>query len=194
MALMPLRVYKPGQGVRARVVALVGAGLAAFFAAQWLHGELIESRPGWSYGVPVGVGVVVMGAALWLVNWPRLVDLLIETEAELGKVSWSSRGDLWKSTWVVIFSIIFMATFMFVVVKVLEPIFRRINVLIPAEKPSVESTRVEWPWPARPLAKGPTPPAPPPAGDVSFGGPGRRADAATVAGPGEGVGRIPRCL
>ena len=163
---MAFRVYKPGQGARSRVAGLVIAGVVALFGARWLRGELIEASPGWSYGVSIGFAVVVMGLVLWLANWPRLVDLLIETETELNKVSWSSRRDVWRSTLVVIFTIAFMATFMFAVVRVLQPIFRWAKVLVPPEKTSMQSAPAEWPWssPHR-LATRPPPPASRPTDD-----------------------------
>ena len=144
---MALRIYKPKQGVRARLVALAFAAVVGYFGGRWLRAELIEASPAVSWGVPIGFAVAVMLAALWLMNWPRLVDLLVETETELNKVSWSSRRDLWRSTWVVIFSIVFMSTFMFVVVKILEPVFFRIGVLVrPSRETAIRSESADWPW------------------------------------------------
>jgi len=145
---MALRVYKPGQGIRARLVTLAGGAILAYFGARWLRTELIDYSPAWSYGVPIGVAALVMGLAVWLVNWPRLVDLLLETETELSKVSWSSRRDLWKSTWVVIFSIVVMAVFMFGVVTILTPMFYRIGALVEPKKTSIRSAPADWPWSA----------------------------------------------
>jgi preprotein translocase subunit SecE len=137
-----LTVYKPGQGVRARLVLLATAGIMAYFCGQWLREEMIEMRALWSYGVPFAVGGLLVLAGLFFANWPRLVDLLIETESELNKVSWSSRKDLWKSTWVVIFTIVLMATFMFAVVRIVSVIFYQANVLKRGER----RAEVTAPW------------------------------------------------
>ena len=144
---MLFEIYKPKQGVRGRLVLLGAAAVVAVFGGRWLYGELIQKPAAWSYGVSFGVGVVVLGVAAWLANFPRLVDLLIETESELKKVSWSSRKDLWKSTWVVIVTILIMGVFMFAVVKVVEQVFFRTGVLLRApESGSQARTAEPWPW------------------------------------------------
>jgi len=146
---MLFEVYKPKQGVRARLVVLGAAAVIAVFGGRWLYGELIQKPAAWSYGVSFGVGLVVLGVAAWLANLPRLVDLLIETESELKKVSWSSRKDLWKSTWVVIVTILIMGVFMFTVVKVVEQVFFRTGVLLRTSESEREARSAEpWPWAA----------------------------------------------
>ena len=157
--MISLQVYKPGQGVRSRIVLLVTGGITGFFCAQWLHRELIEKSTAWSYGVPAALAVIIILTGLFFANWPRMVDLLIETEAELNKVSWTSRKDLWKSTWVVIFAIAFMATFMFLVARISQVFFERINVL---QSKSARQAQVTAPWPGASdrLAAAPTPRTP----------------------------------
>ena len=48
-----------------------------------------------------------------LVNLPRFADFLIAVEAEMSKVSWPSRGELFRSSLVVICVIIILAVSLF---------------------------------------------------------------------------------
>lgn len=41
----------------------------------------------------------------------RLIEFLKEVRAELGKITWPSRPELWESTWVVIVSAIAITIF-----------------------------------------------------------------------------------
>jgi len=50
-----------------------------------------------------------------VVNWPVFADFLIATEAELNKVSWTTRKRLVQDTIVVLMTLVLMAVFLFVV-------------------------------------------------------------------------------
>ena len=41
----------------------------------------------------------------------RLIEFLKEVRAELGKITWPTRSELWESTWVVIVSVIAITVF-----------------------------------------------------------------------------------
>ena len=51
------------------------------------------------------LAVVGVWAAFRSVNWPAFADFLIAVEAEMNKVSWPLRGELFRSSAVVIFTI-----------------------------------------------------------------------------------------
>jgi preprotein translocase SecE subunit len=65
------------------------------------------------------VPLLLAAAALWLayrvVNYPAFADFLIATEAEVNKVSWSSRKRLYQDTVVVLTTVILMTLFLLVV-------------------------------------------------------------------------------
>jgi preprotein translocase SecE subunit len=67
------------------------------------------------YSVPI----LLLGLSLWMayrvVNMPAFAEFLIATEAEMNKVSWSSRKRLAQDTVVVLITTIFMALFLLVV-------------------------------------------------------------------------------
>lgn len=127
--------YKAEQGRITRRIAF-GAGAAfALWGARdlwaWLQGfaalkePLLAGTP-FSHvpvaGVALGGSVLLAaaacaGALLWLAWYlqrPWLADLLIETEAELKKVSWPAGAEAWNATkvvaaTVVVFTLVLMA-------------------------------------------------------------------------------------
>ena len=56
-----------------------------------------------------------------LVQFPPFVEFLIATEAEMNKVSWTSRDDLYRATTVVLSTVVLMAVFLFGVDCLVEP-------------------------------------------------------------------------
>jgi preprotein translocase SecE subunit len=65
------------------------------------------------------VPLLLIGGALWVawraVNYPTFADFLIATEAEINKVSWTSRKALIRDTIVVLVCLVLMTLFLFVV-------------------------------------------------------------------------------
>jgi preprotein translocase SecE subunit len=71
------------------------------------------------YRITLAMPVLLFGAACWfswrLVNWPMFADFLIATEAEMNKVSWTTRKRLVQDTIVVLATVVLMTFFLFVV-------------------------------------------------------------------------------
>lgn len=71
------------------------------------------------YNVNVVVPILLALALMWLcwrvVNWPTFADFLIATEAEINKVSWTTRRRLVQDTIVVLATVFLMTAFLFVV-------------------------------------------------------------------------------
>lgn len=63
--------------------------------------------------------LVFLAATVWfawrLTNYPQFTDFLIATEAEINKVSWSTRKALIRDTMVVLVSLVMLTLFLFVV-------------------------------------------------------------------------------
>lgn len=115
------RPYKAGQGpITRRIAYWVGVGLVLWAARDlwiWLQGFGALQRPildGAFARIPLAnlavswslVSAAVVGAAGWVwIAWflkrPWLADLLIETEAEMKKVSWPASEEAWSATKVV---------------------------------------------------------------------------------------------
>jgi preprotein translocase SecE subunit len=67
--------------------------------------------------LPFTVPFLIIAGSLWLawrvVNYPAFADFLIMTEAEMNKVSWSTRKRLMQDTVVVLITVALMAGFLF---------------------------------------------------------------------------------
>jgi preprotein translocase subunit SecE len=115
---MPWQWYKPNQGRRVRTAAMVGCALVALMAAYEVF-DALSAYPMSSYavyvkqaiqlGVPVVVLVLVLLGAMYVLNRPRLAEFLIETQAEMSKVSWPTRQQVMGSTAAVLVLVFIMA-------------------------------------------------------------------------------------
>ncbi len=65
----------------------------------------------------IALPTILVFAGVWLafraVNVPRIADFLIAVEAEMNKVSWPSRGEMFRSTIVVIVTVFGLALILF---------------------------------------------------------------------------------
>ena len=140
---MSWKVYRPGEGRWARLVALIAfLGLAGFAAYRW-HLWASEWDPLAAVWILPRIGVhqltwAEIGAAVLLVGFvllgyrtcfarPRTSDFLIETEIELRKVTWPAwrplfrwNTELWGNTYVVIVVIIALTLFLFAIDMALQ--------------------------------------------------------------------------
>lgn len=71
--------------------------------------------PGVKYTLPLLFLVASIWLAWRIVNLPSFADFLIATEAEMNKVSWTTRRRLFQDTIVVLVTMVLMAVFLFVV-------------------------------------------------------------------------------
>ena len=103
--------------------------------------------------VTVILPLVLIVVSLWfawrVINLPVFADFLIATEAEMNKVSWTTRSKLYQDTIVVLVTVVLFATFFLVVdfvwVKVLS--WKPVSVLkLPDEtdKKETDERKMEW--------------------------------------------------
>ncbi len=120
--LFQLGIYKRSQGRVARQVTFaalaVGVLLAAWRLSVAAVGWRIESLGENSehllrFGLPGVVALVGIWVAFRLVNIQGFADFLIAVEAEMNKVSWPTRGELIRSSLVVILLILFLSAVLF---------------------------------------------------------------------------------
>jgi preprotein translocase subunit SecE len=128
--LMQVNLYKPLQGKQARLWTAIGLGLIIVFGLREIHDSL-EGRAGKyaTYGYPAAIGVALAWLTFRLLQFPPFVEFLIATEAEMNKVSWTSREDLKRATIVVLVTVLLMAVFLFGVDWVWSLLLRAIGVL-----------------------------------------------------------------
>lgn len=108
-------VYKRSQGKYARqatfwaLVAAVAVGAYRLF--RYLEGAE------WFSGARYVMPLVALGVGAWvafrLVNYARFADFLIAVEAEMNKVSWPTRAELYRSAAVVIFVLFSLSAVLF---------------------------------------------------------------------------------
>ena len=111
--LFQLGLYKRSQGRLTRQVTWAALAIGIAMGAYRLSVFLIEYGPMVQYLVPGVVLAVGLWIAFRLVNMPRFADFLIAVEAEVNKVSWPSKGELYRSTVVVLITIFALAGILF---------------------------------------------------------------------------------
>src|SRR5262249_19268300 len=67
------------------------------------------------YTMPFVLALILLWVSWRVVNWPVFADFLIATEAEMNKVSWTSRKRLIQDTVVVLVTVALLTTFLFIV-------------------------------------------------------------------------------
>ena len=124
------RRYLPNQGKRARPLTALGFGILAAAGVYTLYQQFFsDERPATRYTVPT---LIALGFAwiIWrIVEYPPFADFLIGTEAEMKKVSWTSKADLIRATTVVLATVVILALFLLGVDVVWSTLLRFIGVL-----------------------------------------------------------------
>jgi preprotein translocase SecE subunit len=124
-----MEAYREDQGRLARMAAFWSLTLLLLFGCSFLHGMLSESRSlatainGWRIPV-VGVDVspaflisalLFVGCLLVIRRYlarPKTADLLIETEAEMKKVTWPTLQEVVNAAIVVVVCVVFIGAFL----------------------------------------------------------------------------------
>ena len=103
--LFHLGLYKPSQGKLVRRITFAALVIAVVLGAWRLSFLMQQFGQSVEWGVPLAVAALGAWIAFRAVNMPKFADFLIAVEAELNKVSWPSRGELFRSTVVVLITI-----------------------------------------------------------------------------------------
>ena len=121
--------YKPLQGRMARRLTTIAFGTVVVLGLIQLFNNLGDYTKATQLGVPAVVGVVLGWLIYRVVEYPPFVEFLIATEAEMNKVSWTSRDELKRATAVVLITVSFMAVFLFGVDFLWQFLLKLIGVL-----------------------------------------------------------------
>ncbi len=112
--LLAVGLYKRNQGRLARQLTAIALAFVVCFGAWTLsQGPLAGYQRGVSLGVPLGIALVGVWISYRLVNYPRFADFLISVEAEMDKVTWSSKQELYRATIVVLVSMFLLGAILF---------------------------------------------------------------------------------
>jgi preprotein translocase subunit SecE len=122
-------LYKPIQGRHARLYTGLGLLVIVLAGAYQVSQASMEYSPLWRFGLPLLFAGVLGWVIFRLIHFPPFADFLIATEAEMNKVSWTTKDDLVRATTVVLATVLFMALFLFVVDRLWTLILQMIGVL-----------------------------------------------------------------
>ncbi len=103
-------LYKPTQGRITRQTTC-GVFWVVFALGAWRSYDTLAGNS--QYIVPLLILTIGFWTGYRAVNYARFADFLIAVEAEMNKVSWPSRGELIRSSIVVIFVIFSLAIILF---------------------------------------------------------------------------------
>jgi preprotein translocase subunit SecE len=106
-------IYKRSQGRIARQVTFAVLAIGVLLGAWRLSAFSVDAGRTMQFVVPGILAAVGAWLAFRLVNVPAFADFLIAVEAEMNKVSWPTRGELVRSSMVVIFCIFFLAAVLY---------------------------------------------------------------------------------
>lgn len=102
-------IYKRSQGRVARQVTFAAVAFCLIVGFWRMSQITITYGPLVSFGIPGLLAVAGVWVSYRLVNVPLFADFLIAVEAEMNKVSWPTRGELYRSSIVVLVTIFAMA-------------------------------------------------------------------------------------
>jgi preprotein translocase subunit SecE len=125
-------LYKRSQGRIARQATFAVLAVAAALGAWSLKVYLASYTNG---SVQMASAAVTLIVGLWfsyrIVNLPRFADFLIAVEAEMNKVSWPSRGELFRSSMVVIITMFGLAGVLFAYDLIWQALLTALKILRP---------------------------------------------------------------
>ncbi|MCH2118785.1 MAG: preprotein translocase subunit SecE [Pirellulales bacterium] len=127
------RLYKRSQGKVARQVTFAVLAIAVVLGSwrlkDFLSAFVEGSSPALVFGVPGAILVVGLWISYRVVNITKFADFLIAVEAEMNKVTWPTRVELFRSSMVVIIVIFFLAGMLFLFDLIWKWLFTFIGIL-----------------------------------------------------------------
>ena len=107
--LTRFELYKKNQGRLARQGTAIGLGLIAAFGVWTLSQGALRGQ--------IGICLLLLALAGWIifrvVNYPKFANFLIAVESEMDKVTWSSWGEVYRATIVVLVVMFLMGFLLF---------------------------------------------------------------------------------
>jgi len=129
--LLKADIIKPSQGKIARRWTGIGLGVLLAAGIYRLYVVLLADSfpPVVRFSIPLGLTLALGWLVFRTMQYPPFVDFLIVTEAEMNKVSWTTKADLYRATTVVLVTVLVMAIYLFGVDWLWSTILQQIGVL-----------------------------------------------------------------
>lgn len=127
--LFHVGIYKRTQGRISRQVTFVTIAIIIAYGLWRLSDTLIDYGHLMQFALPGALLVACWWAAYRLVNVPIFADFLIAVEAEMNKVSWPTRQELFRGSTVVLITIVLLAAVLFFFDMFWNKLFMWMNIL-----------------------------------------------------------------
>jgi preprotein translocase subunit SecE len=111
--LLRVGLYKKNQGRIARQATFAALAVIVGLGAWSLSEFWQDKEPTLRYFIPFVLLLLGLWASFRMVQMPSFADFLISVEGEMNKVSWPSRGELFRASMVVMVVIFFLAALLF---------------------------------------------------------------------------------
>ncbi len=130
-AMLSAGLYKPTQGRTTRQLTFAVLALVTAYASYTIY--TYWRLPGAYAWVPLWTALGVFCLGLWmsfrLVNYSQFADFLVATEAEMKKVTWPTRTELFRGTAVVLVTMFLLAFVLFFYDVIWGLLFQTLGVL-----------------------------------------------------------------
>lgn len=103
--LLHVGIYKRSQGRVTRQVTFAALALVIALGLLQLSMMMTGRGPEWQFALPGALLAVSLWVCYRVVNVPAFADFLIAVEAEMNKVSWPTRSELFRASAVVLIMI-----------------------------------------------------------------------------------------
>lgn len=127
--LFQTTIYKRSQGRITRQVTFAAVAVGLAVGVLRLSQLLTPFGIHWRFGLPG----LLLAAGLWvayrLVNLPAFADFLIAVEAEMNKVSWPTKHELYRASLVVLLVIFILTVVLLVFDTVWKVIFNWLRII-----------------------------------------------------------------
>ena len=128
-AFFQTSTYKRSQGRIARQATFATVAGAIAIGAWRFSETMANDGPLWQYGIPTVILLLGIWIGFRLVQWPKFADFLIAVEAEMYKVSWPTRAELFRASMVVLVTIFILAGALFIFDLIWAKLFQMIGII-----------------------------------------------------------------
>jgi preprotein translocase subunit SecE len=127
--MLRVGIYKRSQGRVTRQVTFAAIAAAIALGLYRLSALQAGNGPHWQFAVPGILLLIGLWACYRVVNVPAFADFLIAVEAEMNKVSWPTRSELFRASMVVLIVIFVLAALLALFDYLWAVLFRVLGIL-----------------------------------------------------------------